>query len=194
MLSLILSSLVGYGVGAYRYFKLRNITFVMVLILMMVPLEIIMLPLYKLCVSLGIIDNYMGIILPFMVSAVAVFFFRQFVIGLPQDLMEAGRIDGCTEIGIFVKIFTPLMKPAYGAMMILLAMQQWNSFVWPLIVLRSGEKYTIPLGIASMIGPYTSNYEVLFCGSVLSIVPVMILFFCNQRFFITGLTSGAVKG
>ena len=86
------------------------------------------------------------------------------------------------------------MKPAYGAMMILLAMQQWNSFVWPLIVLRSGTKYTIPLGIASMIGPYTSNYHVLFCGSVLSIVPVMILFFCNQRFFITGLTSGAVKG
>ena len=193
VVALVLSSWVGYGIAAYN-FKLKNFTFVLVLIVMMIPLEIIMLPLYKLCVSFGILNSYAGIILPFMVAPVAIFFFRQFLSGISKDFMEAGRIDGCTEVGIFIRIITPLLKPAYGAMTILLAMQQWNSFVWPLIVLREGSKFTIPLGIASMINPYTANYVVMFCGSVLAIVPILILFLCNQRFFISGLTSGGVKG
>lgn len=193
ILSLVLSSLVGYGLGAYQ-FKLRNVTFILVLMVMMVPLEIIMLPLYKLSVELKIINTYAGVILPFMCSSTAIFFFRQFVIGIPKDLMEAGRIDGCTEVGIFIRIITPIMKPAYGAMMILLAMLQWNAFLWPLIVMRTSDQYTIPLGIATMIGAYVADYSALLSGSVLSIVPIMIVFFCNQKFFIAGLTSGAVKG
>ncbi len=192
-LSLFFSSMVGYGLGAYE-FKFKNTIFVMVMIVMMIPLEILMLPLFKLVVDMGIINSYKGVILPFMVAPVAIFFFRQYVSGISKEFMEAARIDGCTEYGIFYKIISPVMKPAYGAMTILLAMQQWNSFMWPLIVLRSNENFTLTIGIASLISPYSANYEVMFTGSVLAILPILILFFLNQRFFISGLTTGGVKG
>jgi arabinosaccharide transport system permease protein len=193
VLSLFFSSLVGYGLGAYE-FKLKNVIFVMVMIVMMIPLEILMLPLFKLVVDMGIINSYRGVVLPFMVAPVAIFFFRQYVSGISKEFMEAARIDGCTEYGIFYRIISPVMKPAYGAMTILLAMQQWNAFMWPLIVLRSNENFTLTIGIASLISPYSANYEVMFTGSVLAILPILILFLFNQRFFISGLTSGGVKG
>ncbi len=191
--SLVLSSLVGYGIGGYE-FKGKNIVFVLVLIVMMIPLEIIVLPLYKLITNMGIIDTYAGIILPFVVNCTAIFFFRQYVSGLPKDYQEAGRLDGCTELGLFIKIVVPLMKPAFGAMCILLAMYQWNSFMWPLIVMRSNEHFTLTVGIASLINPYTANYTIMLTGSVVAILPILILFLKNQQFFIEGLTSGGVKG
>lgn len=190
---LALSSLVGYGIGGYQ-FKGKNTVFVLVLIVMMIPLEIIVLPLYKLITNLGIIDTYAGVILPFVVNCTAIFFFRQFVDGLPKEFQEAGRVDGCTELGLFTKVIVPLMKPAFGAMCILLAMYEWNSFMWPLIVMRSNEHFTLTVGIASLINPYTANYTIMLTGSVIAILPVLILFLCNQQFFIAGLTSGGVKG
>lgn len=191
--ALSLSSLVGYGLGAYS-FKGRNLIFVLVLAVMMIPLEILMLPLYKLIVKIRLINTAGGIIFPFMVAPVAIFFFRQFVSGISQEFMESARIDGCTEFGIFFRIMVPLMKPAYGAMTILLAMQNWNSFVWPLIVLRDSGKFTLTIGIASLINPYSANYDVMIAGSVTAIFPILLLFLFNQRFFIAGLTSGGVKG
>jgi arabinosaccharide transport system permease protein len=191
--SLFLSSLVGYGLGAY-YFKGRNMIFTMVLFVMMVPLEILMLPLYKLIVGMGIINTYSGVVLPFMVSPMAIFFFRQFVGGISKDFMDAGRMDGCTEFGIFFKIMAPLMKPAFGAMGILLAMQNWNSFIWPLIVLRTNSMFTIPIGLSSLMTPYGNNYDMLIAGAVLAIIPIIILFLLNQKAFISGLATGGVKG
>lgn len=190
---LVLSSLVGYGIGGYQ-FKGKNIVFVLVLVVMMIPLEIIVLPLYKLITNMGIIDTYAGVILPFVVNCTAIFFFRQFVDGIPKEFQEAGRMDGCTELGLFVKIIVPLMKPAFGAMCILLAMYEWNSFMWPLIVMRSNEHFTLTVGIASLINPYTANYTIMLTGSVVAILPILVLFLCNQQFFIAGLTSGGVKG
>ena len=190
---LILSSLVGYGIGGYE-FKGKNIVFVLVLVVMMIPLEIIVLPLYKLITNMGIIDTYAGVVLPFIVNCTAIFFFRQFVAGLPKDFQEAGRMDGCTEFGLFTRIVVPLMKPAFGAMCILLAMYEWNSFMWPLIVMRSNEHFTLTVGIASLINPYTANYTIMLTGSVLAVLPILIVFLCNQQFFIAGLTSGGVKG
>lgn len=191
--ALFFSSMVGYGLGAYE-FKFKNVIFVMVMIVMMIPLEILILPLYQLIIKFGIIDSYAGIIMPFMVAPVAIFFFRQYVSGISKEFMEAARIDGCTEFGIFYRIISPVMKPAYGAMTILLAMQQWNSFMWPLIVLRSNENFTLTIGIASLISPYSANYDVMFTGCILAILPILILFLFNQRYFISGLTSGGIKG
>jgi arabinosaccharide transport system permease protein len=191
--SVFLSALVGYGLGAYE-FRGRNLLFVLVLIVMMVPLEILMLPLYKLIVDLKIINTYAGVILPFVVSPMAIFFFRQYVSGISKDFMDAGRIDGCTEFGIFFRIMMPLMKPAFGAMVILLAMQNWNSLIWPLIVLRTSDMFTLPIGLASMLTPYGNNYDKLISGSVLAIFPIVLVFLFNQRAFISGLTSGGVKG
>lgn len=191
--ALFFSSLVGYGLGAYD-FRGRNITFILVLFILMVPIEILMLPLYKLTVMMGIINTYAGVVLPFIVSPIAVFFFRQFVMGLPKDFMDAGRIDGCTEFGIFFRIMVPLMKPAFGAMGILMAMQSWNNFIWPLIVLRTNEMFTLPIGLAAMLTPYGNNYDKLIPGSVLAIIPIIIVFLFNQRAFVSGLTAGGVKG
>lgn len=191
--SLFFSSLVGYALGAYQ-FKGRNLIFILVLFVMMVPLEILMLPLYKLTVKMGIINTYTGVILPFLVSPMAIFFFRQYVTGLSKDFMDAGRIDGCTEFGIFFRIMAPLMKPAFGAMGILLAMQNWNSLVWPLIVLRTNSMFTLPIGLSSLLTPYGNNYDMLIAGAVLATIPIIILFLLNQRAFISGLATGGVKG
>jgi arabinosaccharide transport system permease protein len=191
--SLFFSSLVGYGLGAYN-FKGKNTIFIMVLFVMMIPLEILMLPLYKLIVEMGIINTYAGVILPFVVSPMAIFFFRQYVGGISKEYMDAGRMDGCTEFGIFVKIMAPLMQPAFGAMGILLAMHSWNSFVWPLIVLRTNTMFTIPIGLASLMTPYGNNYDILIAGAVLAIIPIVILFLLNQKAFISGLANGGIKG
>ncbi|WNS43122.1 carbohydrate ABC transporter permease [Paenibacillus sp. MMS20-IR301] len=193
VLSLLLSSMVGYGLGMYR-FKGRSLIFTLVLVVMMIPVEIILLPLYKLTVSLKLINSVWGIILPFMVAPLPIFFFRQFALGLPKDFMDAGRIDGCTEIGIFFRIMVPLMAPAYGAITILQAMNSWNNFLWPLIVLRTTDKFTLPIGLASFVTPLGSNYEALISGAVLAILPILVLFLFFQRYFIEGLTVGGVKG
>jgi arabinosaccharide transport system permease protein len=191
--ALFLTSLVGYGLGVY-HFKGKNLVFVLVLIVMMLPIEILMLPLYNLTIKWRIINTKAGVILPFLVSGNAVFFFRQFSSGLPLELMDAGRIDGATEYGIFFRIMAPLMRPAYGAMTILLAMGSWNMFVWPLIVLRSNRNFTLPVGLSSLLSVYGNNYEVLIPGSVLAIIPIVIIFLFNQRLFVSGLSAGGVKG
>ncbi|MDU0202793.1 carbohydrate ABC transporter permease [Paenibacillus sp. PFR10] len=190
---LLLSSMVGYGLAMYRFVG-RNLIFLFVLLVMMVPVEIIMLPLYKQMISFRLIDTYAGVILPFVVAPLPIFFFRQYAAGLPKDFLDAGRIDGCSEYGIFFKIMMPLMAPAFGAMAILQALASWNSFVWPLIVLKTGEKLTLPIGLSSLVTPYGNNYDILIAGSVLAIVPILIVFIFFQRFFVSGLTVGGVKG
>ncbi|MDV3429187.1 MAG: carbohydrate ABC transporter permease [Bacillota bacterium] len=191
--SLFFSSMVGYSLAVYE-FKGKRLLFIIVLIVMMVPVEILILPLYKLAITFKLIDTYAGVILPFMVSPFAIFFFRQYAVGIPKDFIDAARIDGCTEYGIYFKIMVPLMKPAFGAMAILQAMTSWNSFVWPLIVLRSDKMLTLPIGLQSLITPYGNNYDLLLSGAVMSIVPIVILFLFNQKAFISGLTVGGVKG
>ncbi|MDM5200942.1 carbohydrate ABC transporter permease [Fictibacillus enclensis] len=192
-LTLFFSSMVGYGLAVYS-FKGKNVLFLLVLFIMMVPLEIMMLPLFKMTVALKIVDSYTGVILPFIVAPVAVFFFRQYALSLPRALLESARVDGCTEFGIFLRIMMPLMKPAFGAMAILQAMGSWNNFLWPLIVLRSKEMLTLPIGFASLLSPYGNNYDLLISGAVLAVIPIIIIFLFFQKYFISGLTSGGIKG
>nr|WP_059054153.1 carbohydrate ABC transporter permease [Paenibacillus senegalimassiliensis] len=193
LLSLLLSSMVGYGLGMYR-FKGRALIFTLVLVVMMIPVEIILLPLYKLTITLKLINTVWGVILPFVVAPLPIFFFRQFVLGLPKDFMDAGRMDGCSEYGIYFRIMVPLMAPAFGAITILQAMNSWNNFLWPLIVLRTTEQFTLPIGLASFVTPLGNNYEALISGAVMAILPILVLFLFFQRYFIEGLTVGGVKG
>jgi arabinosaccharide transport system permease protein len=132
--------------------------------------------------------------LPFIVSPFAIFFFRQFVIGIPLDFVDAGRIDGLSEVGIFFRVMAPLMKPAFGAMAILSALQSWNNFLWPLIVMRTKKMFTLPVGLAGLLTPYGTNYDLLISGSLMATVPIIIVFFLFQRYFIAGLTAGGIKG
>lgn len=193
VLSLFFSSMVGYALGVYD-FKGSGIIFLCVLLTMMIPFEIMMLPLYELIVNLGLINTYTGIILPSIVAVNAVFFFRQFATGLPTELMDAARIDGSTEYGIFFKIMVPIMKPSFGAMTILLGLNNWNNFLWPLLVIRSNDLFTLPIGLQSLVSPYESNYNVLISGAVLSVLPIVVLFILFQKYFVSGLTAGGVKG
>ncbi|AOL34703.1 carbohydrate ABC transporter permease [Geobacillus sp. G4] len=193
VLSLLFSSMVGYALAVYN-FKGRNVIFILVLTVMMIPTEILMLPLYKLMVSFKMINTYWGVIVPTMVAPIAIFFFRQYALGLPKELLDAARIDGCSEFRIFFSIMVPLMKPAFGAMAILQAMGYWNSFLWPTIILRTEDMFTLPIGLSGLLTPYGNNYDILIAGSLLTILPIIVLFMFFQRYFISGLTVGGVKG
>ena len=111
--------------------------------------------------------------------------------GIPKDFLDAARVDGCTEYGIFFKIMIPLMKPSFAAMGIYQGMQSWNNFLWPMIVTNSIDKITLPVGLQSLLSPYGNNYDILIAGSCFAIIPILALF---QRYFIEGMTAGGVKG
>jgi len=192
-LTLIVSAFVGYGFAAYE-FKGKNALFLCVLLIMSVPFEILMLPLYKQVGDMGISDTYAAIALPFLAHASTIFFFRQYLAGIPKEIIEAGRIDGASEYGIFARLILPIMKPSFAAMAILNAMNSWNNFLWPLLVLRSDSKYTLPIGLNTLLSPYGNNYDLLIVGSFCAILPIFILFLFFQKYFIEGMTAGAVKG
>lgn len=193
LLTLIVCYFVAYGLSMYEY-KLKNFLFFLVIATMMVPFEILILPLYKEMITLKLIDTMAGVIMPGICSASTIFFFRQYMIGLPKELLDAGRIDGATEYGICIKIMLPITKPAFAAMSILCAMGAWNNVLWPMLVYRSAEKFTLPIGLNTLLTPYGNNYDVLIAGSMFGIIPVFIVFLCFQKYFIEGLTAGAVKG
>lgn len=192
-LTLLVSSFVAYGFAMYE-FRGKSLWFVMVLLVMTVPFEMLMLPLYVQVNDMGLADTYTVIVLPFLAQAVTIFFFRQYFLGIPKDLLEAGRVDGVTEYGIFFRIVLPISKPAMAAMAILNGMICWNNFLWPLLVLRSPEKFTLPIGLNTLLTPYGNNYELLIIGAFFSLIPILILFLAFQRYFIEGMTAGAVKG
>ncbi|MGN0990805.1 MAG: carbohydrate ABC transporter permease [Candidatus Ventricola sp.] len=192
-LTLLLSSMVAYGLSKYR-FKGQNIMFLCVLLVMMIPLEILMLPMYSQINTMGLRDSYAGVMLPFLVSMSAVFFFRQFLEGIPIDLLDAGRVDGCTEYGIFFRIIMPVMLPAYASMAVMVGMGAWNGLLWPMLVISDMKKYTIPIGLNTLWSPYGNNYDLMITGSCFAIVPLLVLYLFAQRFIIEGMTAGAVKG
>lgn len=191
--TLLVSAWVGYGFAFYS-FKGKNALFICVLIVMMIPFEILMLPLYREIITLKLTDTYLGIILPYLPNPIAIFFFSQFLKGVPTEIIDSGRIDGCSEYGIFIRLILPIMKPALAAMAIFVGMTSWNNYLWPLLVLKDSAKFTLPIGLTSLMSPYGNNYKLLIAGSVLSIIPIVILFLSAQKFFIEGMTAGSVKG
>ena len=191
--TLLVSSFVAYGFAMYE-FRTKTLWFIMVLLVMTVPFEMLMLPLYVQVNDMGLADTYTVIVLPFLAAAVTIFFFRQYFLGIPKEIIEAGRVDGVSEFGIFFRLVLPITKPAMAAMAILNGMLCWNNFLWPLLVLRSPEKFTLPIGLNTLLTPYGNNYELLIIGAFFSLIPILILFLAFQRFFIEGITAGAVKG
>ncbi|AJG99741.1 arabinose transporter permease [Clostridium beijerinckii] len=192
-LQLFVSAFVAYGFAMYD-FKGKNFLFICVLFVMMVPFEILMLPLYSQISDMHLTNTYTGIILPSIANASTIFFFRQYLSGIPKDLVEAGRIDGASEYGIFFRLILPIMKPSFAAMAILNAMGSWNNLLWPMLVLKDNTKFTLPIGLNTLMTPYGNNYNLLFVGSFISVIPVFILFMCFQKHFVDGMTAGAVKG
>ena len=193
MLTLIICYFVAYGLSMYEY-RLKNLLFFLVIATMMVPFEILMLPLYREMMSLGLMNTAAGVILPGICGASTIFFFRQYMIGLPKELLDAARIDGATEYGICLKIMLPITKPAFASMAILSTMGAWNNMLWPMMVFRDADKFTLPIGLNTLLTPYGNDYDLLIAGSMFGIIPIFVVFLCFQRYFIEGMTVGAVKG
>lgn len=192
-LTLLVSATVAYGFAAYDFIG-KNFLFICVLLIMMVPFEILLLPLYSLTYNLGLMNTYSAIVLPGIASAATIFFFRQYLRGVPKEMIAAGRVDGASEYGIYVRLILPVMKPSFAAMAILNGMNSWNNFLWPFMVLSDDRKYTLPIGLKTLLTPYGNNYDLLIVGSFFSIIPIFILFMAFQKYFIDGMTAGAVKG
>ena len=193
VLTLLVCYFVAYGLTMYK-FRLQGFLFFMVIATMCVPFEILMLPLYQEVTTLHIINTRAGVILPGLCAASTIFFFRQYMQSLPHELLDAARIDGCTEYGISVKIMMPITKPAFASMAILCAMGSWNNMLWPMLVFRDTNKFTLQIGLNTLLTPYGNNYDLLIAGSMFGIIPILVIYLIFLRYLIDGMTSGAVKG
>ena len=192
LLALFFCSLGGFAFAKYQ-FRGKTILFGIMLASMMVPFQVLLVPLFGLMYEIGWLNSYNAIIFPFSVGAFGVFLMRQFIITIPSELLDAARIDGCSEFGIYYRIVLPIIKPALGALTIYTFLSSWNGYLWPLIVLRDEAKYTLPIGLANLIGIYRQDYGMLMAGTLLSLLPIVILFLAMQREFVQGITLGSVK-
>jgi len=193
MVQLFFASLGGFALAKYEFRGKRPIMILM-LATMMIPGQVMLGPLYELIYHVGFMDSYLGLIVPGCVSVFGMFLFRQSMLQIPDDLLEAGRIDGCSEFRLYWNVALPVSRPMTGAFCLISFMGTWNSFLWPQIVLHTQERATLPIALTQMVGLYSQKYGVLMAGTLLSILPVVILFFILQKEFISGLTAGAVKG
>jgi multiple sugar transport system permease protein len=166
-----------------------------VLSAIIVPAALLLAPTYQLLYWFGLLDTFAGVILPAAVPAFGVYLFRQAMISsLPDEILEAARIDGCGEIRIFFTMALPLVRPMIGAFLLVTYLGTWNNFIWPQVVLQSADKLPLSVAIAQLKSVYSQDYGLLMAGTLVSVAPVLILFIMLQREFIAGLTSGAVKG
>jgi ABC-type glycerol-3-phosphate transport system permease component len=195
VLVVALSSLGGFALAKYR-FPGKKALMVIMLGTMLLPSQVLLPSSYELMYHLGWLDTYAAILVPGAVSVFGMFLFMQAMKGVPDELLQAGRVDGCSELRLWWEVALPIIRPMIGAYTLLSFMGAWNSFLWPQIVLQSPNKYTLPIALANMVGlpEYQTPFGVLMAGTLLSILPVAILFFILQKDFIAGLASGAVKG
>ncbi|GGG61472.1 carbohydrate ABC transporter permease [Paenibacillus radicis (ex Gao et al. 2016)] len=197
IIALLIASLAGYGFEIFRS-KAKDRIFSILLLSMMIPFAAIMVPLYrmfggisKVIPAIGI-DTMTAVILPSVTTAFLIFFFRQNTKMFPKDMLEAGRIDGLNELGIFFRIYVPTMKTTYAAAAIITFMSSWNNYLWPLVVLQSPEKRTIPLLISNLGSSYAPDYGVIMLVILIATLPTAIVFFLMQKHFVAGMT-GSVK-
>lgn len=192
LLSVFLSALAGFGFAKY-VFPGRNVLLTILLATVMLPFQILLVPLFIEMIKFRWINTYWAVIVPFAANAFHIFLMRQYMLSVPDELLDAARIDGCSEFRIFARIALPIMKPGLAVISILAFVQSWNDFLWPLIVLSDINMFTVNLGVATMLGPYRIQYGTVMAGSFLSTLPIVAFFLMMQRQFIAGLTAGAVK-
>ncbi|ALE04862.1 sugar ABC transporter permease (plasmid) [Arthrobacter sp. ERGS1:01] len=193
-ITVVCNLLAGYAFAKLR-FRGKNALFLLLLSTMMIPVQAIMVPQFKLSVQLGLYGNIWSVILPESAAIFGVFLARQFFLAIPDELMEAARVDGAGQLRTFVSIVLPLCKPLLAVLTLLTFMSEWNSFGWPLIALFSDEQlFTLPIGmVTDLQGQYTSNYGAIMAMSLLMIAPVVVLFVAFQKYFVQGLARSGIK-
>jgi len=186
-------SMVGYALAKLK-FRGKNLVFALVMATLMVPGMVTLVPLFVLVANLGMVDTYPGLILPFLVTPFGVFLMRQFIIDLPDDLLDAGRIDGAGELRIFRQIILPLCGPGVATLGILTFLSSWNSFLWPLVVAQTQDYYTLPVALALFsTGQHETDYGLLLAGATVVVLPIVIVFLILQRRFIEGIATTGIK-
>lgn len=191
--SLIVVTMAAYPLARFR-FRFRNAIFVSILSSQMVPFHLLLIPLFIMMVNLELIDTYLGVIFPLLAHPFGLFFMRQYMLSIPQDVLDAARIDGVSEYGIFFRIVVPLVKPALGTLAILFSLESWNDLLWPLIVMRSETNFPLSVGIASMVGLYRPRWDLVLTASVLATVPIVLLFISMRKAFLNGLGQLGIGG
>lgn len=192
-LAVIVNSTAGYAYAFYN-FKGKSGLFLLTLATMMVPFQVIMVPLFLVVYKMGMYDSYWGLIIPRVVVAGSIFMMRAAFTGLPKELAEAARIDGLSEFGIFRKIMLPQVKPAIITLTILSINGSWNDLLWPMIVTSSTEMRTLANGLALFIGQNTIEYGAAFAGALISLAPMLILYIFGQKYFVEGMAGSGLKG
>ena len=191
-LTLLFCSMGGYAFAMFE-FKLKKALFLLVMGTMLIPSFLSMIPTFMVMDALGWIDQPRALYIPGAASAFGIFLMRQFIsASIPKDLIEAARMDGCSELGIYARIVLPLLQPALGTLGLITFIASWNNFIGPLIVMRSPDMYTLPLALRSMQSPVNTEWGALMTGSAIATVPLLILFALSSRRLIDGLTTGAV--
>lgn len=199
VLNLILSSLAAYPLARMEFCG-KKITFFATLATIMIPFQAIMLPVYLITIKLNLVDSvsniagYMGLIMPFAVSAFGIFLMRQAFLGIPREMEEAAIVDGCNVMQIFWRVLLPMVKPSLAVLAIFTFIGSWGEFLWPSIVLTKEALYTLPVGVNNLQGMFSSNWRFIAAGSIISIIPIIIFFLSMQKYFISGENEGAVKG
>jgi multiple sugar transport system permease protein len=193
LLSLLINTMAGYAFAKLR-FAGRDRIFQLLLAALVIPAQVTMLPLFLMMKQLGLANSYAGVVVPALATVFGIFLVRQYARSIPDELLEAARIDGAGELRIFFQIVLPMLKPVLVTLAIFTFMASWNDFMWPLIVLTDQEHYTLPVALASLSREHIQDVEMMMAGAVITVLPVLALFLLLQRYYIQGLLLGSVKG
>jgi multiple sugar transport system permease protein len=192
-ISLIVNSMAGYAFAKLR-FRGRTGLFRLLGAGLVVPAQVAMLPLFLLMKQLGLINTYWGVMIPVLASIFGIFLIRQYAVAIPDDLLDAARVDGASEFRIYRSVVLPVITPILATLAIWTFLTTWNDFMWPLIVLSDESKFTLPVALASLSGEHVQDTELMMAGSVVTVVPVLLAFLVLQRYYMRGVMAGSVKG
>jgi multiple sugar transport system permease protein len=189
----LFSSMAGYAFAKLR-FGGRERIFGILLIALIIPPQVGMLPLFLFMKQLHLVNTYWGAIIPSLATVFSIFLIRQFMLSVPQELLEAARLDGAGELRIYWSVVLPLARPILATLATFMFMSTWNDFMWPLIILSDQRHYTLPVAIANLVGEHVQDVELMMASSVVTVLPVLLLFVVLQRYYIAGIMAGSVKG
>ncbi|MDQ6610902.1 MAG: carbohydrate ABC transporter permease [Gemmatimonadota bacterium] len=193
LLSLLVNSLAGYAIAKLR-FRGRDTVHKVMGAALLVPVQVTMLPLFLLLKQLGLVNSYWGAIIPSVATIFGIFLIRQYALGIPDDLLDAARIDGASEFRIYWSIVLPVIRPILATLAIWTFLASWNDFLWPLVVLTDDARYTLPVALASLSGEHVQDTELMMAGAVVTVFPVVVVFLMLQRAYVQGVMVGSVKG
>jgi multiple sugar transport system permease protein len=191
--SILINSMAGYAFAKLR-FRGRDRLFRFVTLGLVIPVQVSMLPLFLMLRELGLINTYWGVIIPGLASIFGIFLIRQYALSIPDDLIDAARIDGASEFRIYWSVILPVVRPILATLAIWTFLSTWNDFMWPLIVLSDDSMFTLPVALANLSGERVQDMELMMAGSVLTVLPVLLVFMFLQRYYVEGITMGSVKG